>query len=142
LRIDLYIAKFDRIKENVRLIQENLTDNLEDFMKLGLVKDGIYKRYEYSVELIIDVVAMINADLKLGIPNGTIDVLEQLQKREILNLEMVEKIKGMRGFRNILVHRYGRLDEELAYDIIKSKLSDFGTLEKELMSIIRRKMKE
>jgi uncharacterized protein YutE (UPF0331/DUF86 family) len=142
LKIDLYIAKFDRIKENVRLIQENLTDNLEDFMKLGLVKDGIYKRYEYSVELIIDVVAMINADLKLGIPNGTIDVLEQLQKREILNLEMVEKIKGMRGFRNILVHRYGRLDEELAYDIIKSKLSDFGTLEKELMSIIRRKMKE
>ncbi len=142
MRIDLYIAKFDRIKENVQLIQENLTDNLEDFMKLGLVKDGIYKRYEYSVELIIDVVAMINADLKLGIPNGTIDVLEQLQKREILNLEMVEKIKGMRGFRNILVHRYGRLDEELAYDIIKSKLSDFGTLEKELMSIIRRKMKE
>ncbi len=142
MRIDLYIAKFDLIKENVRLIQENLTDNLEDFMKLGLVKDGIYKRYEYSVELIIDVVAMINADLKLGIPNGTIDVLEQLQKREILNLEMVEKIKGMRGFRNILVHRYGRLDEELAYDIIKSKLSDFGTLEKELMSIIRRKMKE
>ncbi len=142
MRIDLYIAKFDRIKENIQLIQENLTDNLEDFKKLGLVKDGIYKRYEYSVELIIDVVAMINADLKLGIPNGTIDVLEQLQKQEILNSKMVEKIKGMRGFRNILVHRYGRLDEELAYDIIKSKLSDFETLEKEIMGIIRRKMKE
>jgi len=142
LRIDLYIAKFDRIKENVQLIKENLTDNLDDFKKLGLVKDGIYKRYEYSVELIIDVVAMINADLKLGIPNGTIDVLEQLQKQEILNSEMVEKIKGMRGFRNILVHRYGRLDEELAYDIIKSKLSDFEILEKEIMSIIRRKMQE
>ena len=142
MRIDLYIAKFDLIKENVRLIQENLTDNPEDFMKLGLVKDGIYKRYEYSVELIIDVVAMINADLKLGIPNGTINVLEQLQKQGILNSEMVEGIKGMRGFRDILVHRYGRLDEELAYDIIKSKLSDFRTLEKELMSIILRKMKE
>lgn len=119
-----------------------MTDNLEDFRKLGLVKDGIYKRYEYSVELIIDVVAMINADLKLGIPNGTLDVLEQLQGQEILNSEMVEKIKGMRGFRNILVHRYGRLDEELAYDIIKSKLSDFEILEKEIMSIIRIKMKE
>jgi len=142
LRIDIYISKFDRIKENVRLIKENLTDNLEDFRKLGLVKDGIYKRYEYSVELIIDVVAMINADLKLGIPNGTIDVLEQLERHEILNSEMVEKIKGMRGFRNVLVHRYGILDEEIAYDIIKSKLSDFEILENELMSIIRRKMNE
>ncbi|MHA1346493.1 MAG: type VII toxin-antitoxin system HepT family RNase toxin [Candidatus Heimdallarchaeaceae archaeon] len=142
MRIDIYISKFDRIKENVRLIKENLTDNLEDFRKLGLVKDGIYKRYEYSVELIIDVVAMINADLKLGIPNGTIDVLEQLERHEILNSEMVEKIKGMRGFRNVLVHRYGILDEEIAYDIIKSKLSDFEILENELMSIIRRKMNE
>lgn len=142
MRIDIYISKFDRIKENVRLIKENLTDNLEDFRKLGLVKDGIYKRYEYSVELIIDVVAMINADLKLGIPNGTIDVLEQLERHEILNSEMVEKIKGMRGFRNVLVHRYGILDEEIAYDIIKSKLSDFEILENELMSIIRRKINE
>jgi len=31
----------------------------------------------------------------------------------------------MKGFRNILVHRYGRINDEIAYTIIKEHLQDF-----------------
>lgn len=31
----------------------------------------------------------------------------------------------MKGFHNILVHRYGKIDDELAFEMLKNNLDDF-----------------
>ena len=33
--------------------------------------------------------------------------------------------KSMKGFRNILVHRYGRINDEMVFSIVKENLHDF-----------------
>ena len=38
---------------------------------------------------------------------------------------MSEKIKSMKGFRNILVHRYGEIDDDLDYEEIKKWVEKF-----------------
>ena len=38
---------------------------------------------------------------------------------------MGEKIKDMKGFRNILVHKYGRLDDRLVYRFLTEDIDDF-----------------
>ncbi len=48
-----------------------------------------------------------------------------LVKSEILNEEMKEKLRAMRGFRNIVVHRYGKVDDKIAFEILKENLLDF-----------------
>jgi uncharacterized protein YutE (UPF0331/DUF86 family) len=45
-------------------------------------------------------------------------------------------MREMKGFRNFLVHRYGILDDEIAYNDIKTGLKDFTTIFKEIESII------
>ena len=35
------------------------------------------------------------------------------------------KLKAMKGFRNILVHRYGKIDDKLAFNLLKENLKDF-----------------
>ena len=137
MKVEHIISKFDQIRENIQLIKGNLSKNYVEFEKLGIVKDGIYKRYEYSVELVIDIISLINAELKLGIPNGTGDIIDQLLKNEILDEELADIIRGMEGFRNILVHRYGKLDEKLAYKIIVENLSDFQIVENKIMTVLR-----
>ena len=141
MKVEHIIAKFDQIRENIQLIEENLSNNYVEFEKLGIVKDGIYKRYEYSVELVIDIISLINTELKLGIPNGTNDIIDQLLKNEILDEKLASIIRGMKGFRNILVHRYGKLDDEIAYQIIITHLSDFNIVEKQIMTILRKMQK-
>ena len=141
LKIEHIISKFDQIRENVRIIEDNLTKSFVEFEKLGIVKDGTYKRYEYSIELIIDIISLINAELKLGIPNGTSDIIDQLCKNEILDEGVTDIIRGMKGFRNILVHRYGKLDDELAYRIFAENLSDFQILEDQIMTVLRKMQK-
>jgi uncharacterized protein YutE (UPF0331/DUF86 family) len=34
------------------------------------------------------------------------------------------KLKAMKGFRNILVHRYGKIDDKLAFSLLKDELGD------------------
>jgi len=38
---------------------------------------------------------------------------------------MKGKVRLMKGFRNIVVHKYGRIDDKLAFDILKSSMGDF-----------------
>jgi uncharacterized protein YutE (UPF0331/DUF86 family) len=126
LRIDLIRSKMADIEESVSLIESNLPPSFEEFSELGLVKDGIYKRMEFSIESTIDILSIINSDLRLSIPEDEEDVVENLGRNGILTRSMVDKVRRMKGFRNIIVHRYGRIDDHLAYKILTENLQDFG----------------
>ena len=125
LRIELIRSKMADIEESVRLVEANLPPSFEEFSELGLVKDGIYKRMEFSIESIIDILSIINSDLRLSIPEDEEDVVENLGRNGILTQNMVDKVRRMKGFRNIIVHRYG-IDDLLAYKILTENLKDFG----------------
>jgi uncharacterized protein YutE (UPF0331/DUF86 family) len=73
----------------------------------------------------IDICAIINSDLELGVPRDDVDIIENLVKSEILSEEMKEKLKAMREFRNIVVHRYGGVDDKIAFEILIENLPDF-----------------
>jgi len=126
LRENLIRSKMTEIMESIDLVRENLPDSFEDFSRLGLVKDGIYKRTEFAIENVFDICAIINADLLLEMPENDYRIVENLAKRDILTQEMAEKIRKMRGFRNIMVHRYGRIEDEIAYSLLRNSLDDFG----------------
>jgi len=80
---------------------------------------------EFCIEDVFDICAIINTDLELGIPRDDEDIVQNLVKGEILSEEMKDKLKSMRGFRNIVVHRYGAVDDKIAFEILRENLPDF-----------------
>jgi uncharacterized protein YutE (UPF0331/DUF86 family) len=124
------------MEECVNIVKQNLPKNLEDFLKLGLIKDGIYKKIEFAIENVIDICNIINSDLKLGIPREEIEIIENLRKNRIISKNLAEKIKSMRGFRNFLVHRYGAIDDRIAFKDIKKGLKDFEIFKKKIEKFI------
>ncbi|MCU0637283.1 MAG: DUF86 domain-containing protein [Methanothrix sp.] len=126
LRIELIRSKMADIEESVSLVEANLPSSFDEFSELGLVKDGIYKRMEFAIENIIDILSIINSDLRLSIPEDEEAFIENLGHNGILTQSMVDKIRRMKGFRNIIVHRYGRIDDLLAYKILTEHMDDFS----------------
>jgi len=126
LRETIIHIKITEIVECVTLVRENLPQSAEDFMFLGLVKDGIYKRIEFAIEDIFDICAIVNTDLELGVPGEDDDILDNLVNKNIISKQMQEKIHAMKGFRNIVVHRYGKIDDRLAFDLLTAHLNDFA----------------
>jgi uncharacterized protein YutE (UPF0331/DUF86 family) len=125
LRVELIRSKLADIEDSVNLVGENLPSSFEEFSELGLVKDGIYKRMEFVIENIIDICSIINSDLRLSVPESEESFVESLTNVGILTKDMAEKTRRMKGFRNIIVHRYGRIDDLLAHKILTEHMKDF-----------------
>ncbi len=125
LRAELIRSKLADIEDSISLVEENLPSSFKEFSHLGLLKDGIYKRMEYAIENIIDICSIINSDLHLGIPESEESFVESLVNNGILTQNMADKTRRMKGFRNIIVHRYGRIDDMLAHKILTENMDDF-----------------
>ncbi len=128
--------KIQEIIEGVSLVEEALPESAEEFRTLGLVKDGIYKRIEFAIEDVFDICAILNADLMLGVPGEDEDILLHCVNEGIITKDMREKIHGMRGFRNIVVHRYGKIDDTLAFHLLSENLSDLLQFTEEIETVL------
>ncbi|MEK6937676.1 MAG: DUF86 domain-containing protein [Nanoarchaeota archaeon] len=122
------LKKIKEIEESLELIEENLPDSEKDFRELGLVKDGIYKRLEFCIQNIIDILSMIYSEENLGVPSTIDDILLGLGRKKIFSKEIVLLVSQMKGMRNILTHRYGEINDSLVYEQLTENLSDFHKL--------------
>ena len=80
---------------------------------------------------------LIVKDLRLGLPSSEEDLFEKLEKKGIISKEMKEKLRLMRGFRNILVHRYAEVDDELVFENLKN-INDFREFRKQIISFLKK----
>ena len=88
---------------------------------------------QLAIECIIDVCAILAKDLHLGPPQNEDNLLELLSGK----LTNVEILKQMKRFRNILVHRYGEIDDRLVYQFASEQTSDFEQFIQEVEEIIK-----
>ena len=114
-----------------------MPDSFEEFASLGLLKDGMYKRIEFCIESVFDICAIINTDLRLGIPRSDDDIHGILVRNEIIDNDMMAKLKGMKGFRNIIVHRYAGIDDRLSYEFLSERLVDFEEFIEKITDFIK-----
>jgi uncharacterized protein YutE (UPF0331/DUF86 family) len=132
IRTDIIRIKLVEIRDSVGIVRDNLPDKLEGFLQLGLIRDGIYKKIEHAIENVLDICAVLNSDLMLGVPGEDEDILLHLQAHRIISLELAGKIRGMKAFRNIMVHRYGAIDDTIAYRLLNEHLGDFDLFQAEI----------
>jgi len=61
------------------------------------------------------------------------EIILKLGHHEIIPMDFSERIQGMAGLRNILIHEYLRVDVPKLFDYLKNRLGDFT----EFMSYIQ-----
>lgn len=139
MRVNIIKTKLKIVEENILLVKENLPEKIEDFINLGLIKDGIYKRIEASIQEILSICSIINTDLKLGVPPNRDEILKTLIDNNIISEKMGQIVKELKGFRNFLVYRYGKIQDEIAFENIRKGLLDFKFFNDEILQFLKRK---
>jgi uncharacterized protein YutE (UPF0331/DUF86 family) len=89
------------------------------------------------IECTIDICTLMVKGLKLGIPAGEEDLFEKLEKKKIISKRMKEKLKSMRGFRNVLVHRYAGVDDKIVFENLNN-IDDFREFRKQIILVIKK----
>lgn len=115
------ISIIERCLIRIREVYDNDSNNLEDYTK----QDSIVLNIQRAVEATIDISMHIVSNKKLGIPQNSRDAFEVLNTNDIIDDEMLKKLKSMIGFRNIAVHNYQKLNLEVLRQIVENHLKDF-----------------
>ncbi|WP_079412937.1 type VII toxin-antitoxin system HepT family RNase toxin [Alkalithermobacter paradoxus] len=115
------IAIIERCLIRIKEVYDQNPDNLKDYTK----QDSIVLNIQRAVEAAIDVAMHIVSARKLGIPQNSRDAFEVLNSNDIIDDDMLKKLKAMIGFRNIAVHNYQNLNIDILRKVIENHLVDF-----------------
>ncbi len=117
------LVKLDEMDRYLRELGEILPE--EDEYHRDLIKRrACEKTIELAIESLIDVAALIVSSERFGLPSDEESIIDLLVENKVITPDMGEKIKDMKGFRNILVHKYGRLDDRLVYRFLTEDIDD------------------
>ena len=110
LRTKRYKYKINYIIENIQELPIEPKNELE--------KRGIFYSLQTSIESTIDLIAMLVKDFGIPVKDDAANISEIVKKRN-LDFELGEKLKRVNGLRNILVHRYNEIDEDIILNSVE-----------------------
>lgn len=90
------------------------------------------------VEAVVDVCSLLVSGLRLGLPGEEDDLFQKLLAHGVLSEEMTATVRRMKGLRNLLVHEYGRINDEIVFETISHRLGDFEAFRREILGFLRR----
>lgn len=118
------LSKLDEMIQYVKELRDMLPE--EEEYKHNLIKRrASEKTIEVAIESLIDVSAMIVSSQKLGLPANEENIFDILIENGILSKKLGEILKDMKGFRNILIHRYAHIDDVIVHHNLNNFLDDF-----------------
>lgn len=90
------------------------------------------------VEAVIDVAQHIISDEKLREPANYRDTFLVLAENGIINTQHLNIYEKMAAFRNLIVHYYERIDDEVVFGIFKKNLKDFEMFITEILQFMQK----
>ena len=129
-----------KVDEMERYVSE-LSDMLPE--EKGYLSDIIRRRacektVELAIEALVDSAALVVSSGRMGIPSSEENILDILEEKKAIGPALTDKLKNMKGFRNILVHRYGKINDKETYRFLKEDLGDFTEYRKAIMSYMNK----
>lgn len=90
-----------------------------------------------SIESCIDIANHIIATERLRSPKDYKDTFKVLNEAGIIPDDFVQTLQAMAGFRNLLVHLYWEVDDEMIYDSLDTELDDFEAFIAHIMKFLQ-----
>jgi len=125
----------ERCVQQVRLYYARPSDL--PFEKDHLKQDAIAANLQRAAEQAIDLANHVIRKGKLGLPKESKESFEILARTKVIPQELADKLKGMVGFRNIMVHQYQEMDIKIMVDVIEHHLDDLIVLTNHAMEFGR-----
>ena len=130
------LAKVDQLDAYIAELKGIAPESFEEYQRVEK-KRACERLLQVSVEVVIDICNLLVSGLRLGLPAEVEDLFRKLVTAGVITEAMGDRLREMRGFRNILVHEYAQVDDRLVYEAVKTKLEDFALFRREVLAYLR-----
>ena len=130
------LERLSNLERNISELEKFKSKNEIDEIKKNLQLQWIlrYGIFE-SIQIVIDISCHLVTKYNLGNPKTYGECIEYLKQEKYLNSALAEKLLGMTGLRNILIHEYIEIDVEKLFALLDN-LKDFRTFADEVKDVI------
>lgn len=123
---DLILAKAGSVKSHLNRVFEKRDVELDNFIKDIDRQEIILFNIQTAVQNCIDIAAHIISEESFGVPGSTTEMLYILEKNGYLDNDLTQKMVKAVGFRNLIVHAYGKIELEQVYEIAQNDINDLN----------------
>lgn len=133
---DRVVAKLDQLRGYLDELRVILPSDPDSYQRVE-TRRACERLLQIAVEAAIDTCSLLVAGLQLGLPGEEDDLFEKLAAAQVLSVETAEKLRRMKGLRNILVHEYARVDDRLVFAILRDGLPDLDEFGRQVTTALR-----
>lgn len=114
-----------RLEKALQILQQSSKLAYDELLSNDVLLSAIERNLQVAIECILDIGNHVIAEKGFESPDDNEDIIRILGNEGIVPLDFAESIKGIAGFRNILVHEYAGIDYGLLYNYLVNRLDDF-----------------
>jgi uncharacterized protein YutE (UPF0331/DUF86 family) len=85
----------------------------------------VERRFIVAAECVVDIAGHILSGSFAIQPSDHEDAVRRLAEQKVISAPLAARLRGIGGFRNILVHDYLRIDPARVHDVLETKLEAF-----------------
>jgi uncharacterized protein YutE (UPF0331/DUF86 family) len=136
---DRILAKIDQLDGYLRELGQVVPPSFADYVGSIEKRRACERLLHVAIECVIDICGLWVAGLRLGLPAEEDDLFTKLEQTHIISSGMAGTLRSMKGFRNILVHEYGGIDDALVYKFATARMGDFESFRAETLKALQAK---
>jgi uncharacterized protein YutE (UPF0331/DUF86 family) len=125
-QLEKNVVELEKYRKEYKLSEIKNNLQLQWILRYGLFE---------SIQIVIDVACHLVTKYNLGNPKTYGECIKILQQEEYLQSAIAEKLLGMVGLRNILIHEYVEVSIEKLVGLLDN-LNDFKTFAEEVKSVV------
>jgi len=130
------LARLDALDGYLKELRAIAPATFEDYQQIEK-RRACERLLQIAIESVIDVCGLLVAGLRLGLPGAEDDLFEKLLQAEVISEPLRQRLRQMKGFRNLLVHAYGRIDDRMVFEFLQHRLADFEEFAGRVSEVLR-----
>ena len=118
----------NRLKDKIGECRQHLAElagivpkSFEDYVD-NKIKAACERYAERIIECLVVLAFVLVKKEKLGIPKDDADAFRILANKKIVPQVLAERLVQAKGMRNVIIHSYSTVNDELVYEAVKGEL--------------------
>lgn len=136
LRPEAIRSRLARLREILGALQELTRVPRDEFVSSFRHHWAAERGLHLAAEVIFDIGHHILAGQFNDHPTDYEDVLTRLENHGVLSSELRSRLRGLGGFRNLLVHAYLDIDLDRIYQTLQEELDTFTAFNREIEAFL------
>lgn len=123
---DLVLVKASSVTRHLKRVIEKRNTDLRTFMRDIDRQESILFNLQMAIQNCIDIAAHIISEEGFGVAGSTNEMFYILEENGYIDTEMTEKMVKAVGFRNLIVHEYGKVELQQVFEVAQGNIEDLN----------------